>query len=321
MRLDNLLWPMMQAEAGTDSGGSGDAGAGASSGTADSGAQNGGTLLSGNLMDWRQSLPENLRDAGVIKQLQTTEAAAKTLVSQAEMIGRGVFLPKAEPGTPEYTDGMQKVFAKLGRPDVADSYAFKHAEGRTIDSETEGTWKKAFHALGLSQDQAQGVMDEYWRTVNRVENIKAGQDARSFDEGRKRLYAEFGASTEEVMAKAQDFFNFFGRGAYGGEAGRVAWQHIQDAILPDGSRLVNTPEFIVAFAQARDRLSEGEFRDSDVHMAVGTTIATLTDRARELTTKRNNGTITTQEAAELQKAVRTLAAQQERDRSRGALSR
>jgi len=315
MLLDSILTSALMAEAS-------DPGEGAGAGASGEPTQGTPSAHSpGSLLDWRQSLPENLRESGVIKQLNNTEAAAKTLVSQAEMIGRGVFLPKAEPGTPEYTDGMQKVYAKLGRPDTAEAYAFTHPDGRAIDGETEGVWKKAFHSLGLSQEQAQGIMDEYWRTVSRVENIKAGQDARSFDEGRKSLYAEFGAATEEMMAKAQDFFNFFGRGAYGGKAGEEAWKQIQDAVLPDGSRLINSPYLVAAFGEARDRLSEGEFRDSDVHMTVGTTIASLTQRARELTAKRNDGTISQQEAAELQKAMRTLAAQRERDNTRSMVTR
>lgn len=309
-------FPLLAEEAGGTGEGVG--------GGADPGASRAADLTqagqAGNILDWRQSLPENIRTAPIVQQHHTTEAAAKTLVNQAQMLGRGIFLPQAEPGTDEYATGMQKVYDKLGRPESAEKYVLPIPEGKQLDSEVSGRWKKAFYAAGLSQSQVDEVMGEYWRTVQYAENVRQGQGARSMEEGRRALYAEFGASTDEMVAKAEDFFSFFGRGAFGGQAGQDAWKAIGEAVLPDGSYLRNHPGMIAAFAEARGRLSEGDFRDSDTMMAPGTTLATLTTRAQALTEKRNVGTITAEETAELSRAIQTLARQRDREQTRNGFA-
>lgn len=278
------------------------------------------SLLSGqgnaNLLDWRASLPENLRSAGVITQHPTLEGAAKTLVSQGEMLGRALFLPKEEAGTDAHTAGMQKVYKTLGRPDTADAYELPTPEGHALDAAIATRWKTAFHAAGLSQGQVKEVMDEYWRTVTYADNVHAGAEARSYEEGRRALQAEFGASTDDIIEKAKGFFDHFGAGAFGGTAGQEAWQEIMDARLPDGRRLSNSPHVLAAFAEAFDRIGEGEWHDSTFYTPGQNTMETLAKRQADLTARRHSGTITADESAELTKIFGQLSAHRDRQQAR-----
>lgn len=228
------------------------------------------------------------------------EAAAKSLIAQDEMIGRGLFLPKEAPDTDEYRVGMQKVYEKLGRPANPDEYVLKAPEGKTMDGEVASRWTKSFHQAGLSQAQVDEVMSEYWRTVTYAEQVREGRDAESYREGRNKLFGEFGASTEQMIAQARNFFEHMGAGAFGGKAGEAAWQQLMDAKLPDGSAIKNSPEIIAAFAEAGKRLGEGEYLDSSYYVPGQNTMELMEARHKVLQDKRFSPQgLTQEEQAEL----------------------
>jgi hypothetical protein len=265
------------------------------------------------LLDWRSGLPDNLRAAPIIQQHPTQEGAAKTLVAQAEMIGRGLYLPREEPGTEAHTAGMQKIYDKLGRPESADKYTFTRPEGRTMDAEIEGRLAKDFYAEGLTQKQVDGVMASYWRAVGYSENVQQGREQDSYQQGRNALYAEFGANTEREMTLAQRFVEHFGAGAFSGEAGGKAWEQIRESRLEDGSRLINSPYLVATFAEAMRRLGEGEFIESSFYQAGQNTMQTMEARQKELTAKRHSpGGVSADEAAELQRLNNQIVAARER---------
>lgn len=261
-----------------------------------------------NLLDWRSSFPENLRLDPTVQKYRTPDEAAKALVSQQEMLGRALFLPRAEPGTDEYLSGMQKVYERLGRPDTADKYEFTAPEGKTLEPEIQKRFGAAFHKAGLSQEQAAEVVAEYWRSVDYAAQVRAGQEARSYEEGRKALYAEFGAATENVQQGAKRFFDHFGAGAFGGEAGEKAWEQIMEARLEDGSRLANSPYILAAFHEAGKRIGEGEFYDTPFYQAGLNSLDTINKREAELLDKEMKGEVlSAQERAEQQQIYQQLS--------------
>lgn len=292
------------AESGSDGSGAGPADASAGERTApgaDAGAPSRADAVveagtRDSLLDWRSALPgtyqdasgkyQPLRNAPIIGRHTTIEAAAKSLIAQDEMIGRGLFLPKEAPDTDEYRTGMQKVYDKLGRPAKPEEYTFTAPEGKNLDKDVESRWKAAFHQAGLSQAQANEVLAEYWRTVQYSEQVIAGREAESYREGRNKLFGEFGAATEQMIAQARAFFEHMGAGAFGGAAGQAAWQQLMDAKLPDGSAIKNSPEIIAAFAEAGKRLGEGEFLDSPYYQAGQSTMELMLTRHKVLQDKR-----------------------------------
>lgn len=309
-------WPLLMAEGdgeGTGGGGSGEPG-GTTASAGGTQAPESGLLRAGDsLLDYRTGLPENLRSAPVIQRMDSLDKLAQAVVEQDRMLGRALFLPEDTADEQTKLSAMQKVYARLGRPDTAEAYVLPAPEGKALDAEIQSRWQRAFHKAGLSQAQVQEVMDEYWRTVSYADNLRAGQEATSASEAMKTLYAEFGASTDAQMQKANRFFEHFGAGAFGGKAGADAWAAIKAARLPDGKRLDCDPNVIACFAEAGARLGEGEWYDTDVYRPGQDTLKTLTERKDALTAKRHNNTITADEQTELRGIFRRLAAHQERE--------
>jgi hypothetical protein len=251
---------------------------------------------------------ETLRQSPVVQRLHTVDAAAQALHEQDRMLGRALFLPpEGSEGSVEHAEAMSKVYAKLGRPNTAAEYTLQAPEGIEMDSAIQERWQNAFHGAGLSQKQVDEVMAEYWRTAEYADNVRQGQDQRSRIEGQRALDAEFGASAGQVLAKARGFFQHFGAGAFGGEGGERAAADLEDAVLSDGSRLLNRPHVIAALAEAFDRLGEGQFLESVDYRPGGNTLETITQRHRELTAKKLDRKASPEEMAELMRLATQLA--------------
>ena len=313
---------MAMAEAGAEGGSAGGSGSSAEGATATvegqgSGtppADSGQTLLGDrtSLLDWRAGLPDNYRTAPLVQNHQTLEAMVKTALAQEEMIGRGLYLPREEPGTEAHAAAMAKIYAKLGRPNTAADYALAVPEGRDLDPEDASYFRNIFHAEGFNQKQVDAVMNGYWGMVKRAENMYQGQDQRSRIEGMRALDAEFGVNAPAILAKAKGFFQHFGAGAFGGEGGERAAADLEDAVLSDGSRLLNRPHVIAALAEAMDRLGEGQWIDTTDYRPGTNTLEALTARHRELTQKKLEGKATQDELTEVARLAQQLASARDR---------
>jgi hypothetical protein len=307
----------MMAEVGGDGGsggtGEGAAGAGTEGQTgAGSGAQ-GQQSQGDSLLDWRMGFAENVRNAPIIQRHTSVEALAKTAVEQDSMLGRALFLPKEAPETDEYRAGMQKIYDKLGRPEKADAYELTAPEGRELDAEMTGRWKNAFHKAGLSQAQVAEVMNEYWRSVEYADNIRQGRRQESYQEGRNKLFAEFGANTEREIALFRHFANHFGAGAFSGEGGKMLLEQLEQATMEDGSRLINSPYLVATFAEAARRIGEADLHDSSFYQPGQDTAATMDKRHAELTAKQfDKGGLTADETREMNQLAQQLTRVRER---------
>jgi len=312
-----------ETASGTEGQGTGTTTTGAGTET---GAGAGPTLLQTDtsLLDYRNVLPENLRTAGIIQQHATVESLAKAAIEQASLIGRGVYLPKAAKGSDEYLSGMQKVLGKIREfdpdyapPEKADGYSWTAPEGREVTGDTVTRWNTRFHSLGLTQQQAQQLMNGFFQDLKDAEQIRDGRAQESYQEGRNALFKEFSANTEHEMNLAQAFVNHFGAGAFSGEAGQKFWEQMKDATLPDGSRLINSPYMVATFANAQRRVGEGEFLESPYYQAGKNTIETLEARLRELGQKMVDGAITAKERQEWDQVSERISEHRKRQSRQG----
>ena len=69
----------------------------------------------GDNRDWRESLPEELRNDPTLQNYKDVESLAKTVVHQQKMIGSRVPLPKTE-------EEKAELYGKLGRPEEPAKY-------------------------------------------------------------------------------------------------------------------------------------------------------------------------------------------------------
>ena len=81
--------------------------------------QNSGSVLGsesvGDNQDWRNTLPEDLKNDPTLQNYKDVASLAKTVVHQQQMIGNRIPLPKTE-------EEKAELYGKLGRPDVPEKY-------------------------------------------------------------------------------------------------------------------------------------------------------------------------------------------------------
>lgn len=250
----------------------------------------------GGLMDWRQGFPEDVRTAPILQRFSSAEQAARALIEQDGMLGRAIFLPdrRSYPKDSDgYRDGLQKVTAKLrdydpelAPPTKAEEYQWQIPEGAYQDEHGATFWKNVFHDAQITQGQAGKLMQAYYDRLGQLEREQAGRAELSYAEGRDRLFREFGGNTQHEISLAQEFVNYFGRGAFGGEAGAKFWDEVTNAIDPaTGARLINSPHMVAVFADANRHLVPGEFREGGHQVGVTSLQAMETDY-RALTARR-----------------------------------
>lgn len=122
----------------------------------------------------------------------------------ADKAGRTVTLLGDEPSTEEFNE----FYGRLGRPKEAKGYAFSAPEGS--DSAFADSAKEAFHGLGLTDRQAQGVAD-WWQgqSAGAVEASEAqyNEQVASDTAG---LRKEWGAAYDKNVSAAQAATREFG---------------------------------------------------------------------------------------------------------------
>jgi len=254
------------------------------------------------LLDWRGSLPADLRSDPVLQQFPHLEGAAKTLVSQQKMLGRALFVPEQA----DDADGWGKVYAKLGRPETSADYAVPEVElpeGMAFDGEFMRGLKEVAHASGMSQRQFDQVVAFSGQTLRQGANLQGEALARSLDDGQRELAKRFGASAPRMVERASAFFEHMS----GPAREKFA-----------ASPLANDPDVVEAFAQWFDRLGEGEFFDSDHYQPGTNTAETLDKRLDELTAKEMSpGGLTPGEQQEKGRVAQQLVRARERAQAGG----
>ena len=71
--------------------------------------------------DWRENLPEELKNDPTLQNINDPESAAKTLIHQQKMMGNRIPIPKTD-------EEKAELYTKLGRPESADKYEVQVAD-------------------------------------------------------------------------------------------------------------------------------------------------------------------------------------------------
>ena len=157
------------------------------------------------LLDWRGSLPENLRTDPTIQKYRSLEDAAKGLVEQQKLMGRALFVPEKD----EDTQGWDRVYEKLGRPADANAYTLPEVElpeGMGFDAEFMRGLRELAHGSRFNQKQFNEVVAFSAQTLRQGHNMQAAERARAHEEGQRDLAKEFGASAPRLVERARGFF-------------------------------------------------------------------------------------------------------------------
>jgi len=171
----------------------------------------GDTPPAGGEIDWRSSLPEDLRSHPALIDIKDVGGLAKSYVHAQSMIGADkIVIPKPDASPAEMAD----FYNKLGRPGAAEGYRFSETtvEGVPKDEATQKWARDIFHKHGLTQKQADGLYQDYV--------TKVGGDMRSMQESR-------GAQREQALEQL--------RGEWRGNEFDVNVQLAQRAVKTFGS--------------------------------------------------------------------------------------
>lgn len=130
-----------------------------------------------------------------VKKFNNPESLAK---SYTELEKSAVFLPKDNS-----REGWEKVWNRLGRPETPEGYklaAPKMPEGMTFDSAPFNGFSQFAHSIGLSQWQAQQLVN--FAGQQQAKN-PAPNAAATTAKGEKALRAEWGATYDHNVTLAQ----------------------------------------------------------------------------------------------------------------------
>lgn len=205
---------------------------------------------------WRESLPEDLREVGSLKDIPDVATLAKAYTDAQSFIGRSVRIPGEDASEDVWSDfkgkltkvpGIAQVptedsspedwaafYGQMGRPEESTGYNV----GESSDPDTDAAILEQFHKVGLSNNQATAMM-EWMRSGN--EQVDA-QYTKAREEAVGELKTEWGDAYDNKIADARNALR-----TYGGDA------LIQEL---DESGLGNSPALIRAFAGVGANLAE-----------------------------------------------------------------
>ena len=124
---------------------------------------------------WRSDLPEELREAGSLKDIPDVGTLAKAYVDAQSYIGGSIRIPGQDAGEEAWSDFKGKLngipglgtiptpespqedwasfYNKLGRPENADGYSIDRPENLPGDPEAEQAFLEKMHEVGLNNKQ------------------------------------------------------------------------------------------------------------------------------------------------------------------------
>lgn len=103
-----------------------------------------------------------------------------------------IVMPKADAKPEEWN----AFYTKLGRPETADKYEFKHADGVTPNEALTKLGKELFFDLGASPAKAQAAMDKWDKAVMAMNTALQAENAKKNDDALAALNTKWGAELE-----------------------------------------------------------------------------------------------------------------------------
>ena len=191
-------------------------------------------------VDWRESLPEDLKSDPSLLTVKDVPGLAKSYIHAQKMIGADKI---ALPGKNASEEEWSAVYEKLGKPAEAKTYEDDFGD-LPIPEENINDFKEAAHKLGLNQIQFKGLTSWYKDNLKtQVDNMNVDADTKRA-ESEAELRKEFGKTYDAKLKSSQRVFQTYGDTKF------------LDVELKDGTKLGNHPTFIKLMSNIADTISE-----------------------------------------------------------------
>jgi hypothetical protein len=199
--------------------------------------------------DWRDQLPDDLRDHQSLQNITDVGALAKTMIHAQSMVGAEKI---PVPGKWASDDDWNQVYQKLGRPDEADGYEFDFGD-QPLDDDFVNNFRSTAHDAGLSARQAQKLV-AWYTDIAREHGGGSEEEIQHAVEAAKtaaetELKKEYGNALKDRLEMGDNLLNEFGA------------EGIMELTLADGTPLVNNPAFIKTVVAAAHWINESVSED------------------------------------------------------------
>jgi len=182
-----------------------------------------------------EMIPEDLREHPSLSPIKDVGNLARSFVNAQKLIGADKI---PFPTNPTEED-LSNIYSRLGRPETPEGYEFA-TDGNVITQEVATEYAGVAHKLGLSPQQAAGILDYYkgsvGQTTEQMEQLAQEQAEQTTNE----LKREWGNAFGDKVAAAKDIIEQF------------AGLDMLQMRLEDGTKIGNHPAFIKAFAAIGD---------------------------------------------------------------------
>jgi hypothetical protein len=188
-----------------------------------------------------ESLPPDLRESPIFKDIKTLDGLARSYASAAKMVGMDKAQVVALPAEGDEA-AWKDVYAKLGRPEDAKGYGFKPPEGVQVDAKLQDSFASTAHELGLSTKQANALYAWWNGQAGEARTATAAQQAAAEQAATATLKTEWGAAYDQNLGLAKNALAHYGNDDVRAEL--------------EKSGIGNNPALIKVFAKMGAQLSE-----------------------------------------------------------------
>tara|TARA_S200002703_G_scaffold718_1_gene1287 strand:+ start:168 stop:1055 length:888 start_codon:yes stop_codon:yes gene_type:complete len=191
---------------------------------------------------WKEAISEEFRQDPNIEKFTEIDALAKSYINATKMIGQDKV---ALPNKNSTEDQWNEVYDKLGRPESPDKYALDvKSDIVPLDNGAVKQFAENAHKLGLSNKQAQGVLEFYKNSMEGTAQQSKVDTETAQVQAEQELRQEWGREFENNVKKA------------GALAKANINSDILDLELKSGIRVGDHPELIKGFAKIASMMSE-----------------------------------------------------------------
>lgn len=197
--------------------------------------------------DWRDNLPEEIRQNPALADKDTPEKLASEHVHLQKLIGaKGII----KPGADASEDEMNAFYSELGRPDTVDGYDLSGIEvpdGFAMDEGMQRQILTALHSRGATPELVTEVFNTYWAATAEAEEAATAKTAEVWEKTQETLKGELGdkyAAHEELANRAVS--------AVLGDAKA----DVLNARLPDGTKLSANIGFVRTMFELGKHMAE-----------------------------------------------------------------
>jgi hypothetical protein len=159
----------------------------------------------GDNQDWKETLPEELKNDPTLQNYKDVESLAKTVVHQQKMMGNRIPMPKND-------EEKAELYTKLGRPDEPSKYKVEIPETHQqyFRDESVSEFKNVAHKIGLNNEQINALMDFQISQVNyELDQQQNGLSVQK-DEVESTLKQEWGFDYDKNIRSAQRALQVYG---------------------------------------------------------------------------------------------------------------